>query len=54
MVLGHPDAAVADFERALKDAREIGQAATLMYARLWASWTQNHCGNYIAANGIGE
>ena len=26
--LGHPQAAVADSDRALKDAREIGQAAT--------------------------
>jgi hypothetical protein len=34
-VLGYPDAAIADSERALKDAREIGQAATLMYALLW-------------------
>ena len=51
-VLGYPDAAIADSERALKDAHEIGHAATLMYARLWASWTQNRCGNYIAANGF--
>jgi predicted ATPase/class 3 adenylate cyclase len=51
-VLGYPDAANADSERALKDAHEIGQAATLMYALLWASWAQNRCGNYIAANGF--
>ena len=51
-VLGHPDAAIADSERALKDAREIGQAATLMYALLWASWVQNQCGNYIAGNAL--
>jgi hypothetical protein len=30
--LGFRDAALADTERALKEAREIGQAATLMYA----------------------
>jgi predicted ATPase len=53
-VLGHPDAAIADSERALKDARDIGQAATLMYALLWASWAQNHCGNYIAANALAD
>jgi 2-methylisocitrate lyase-like PEP mutase family enzyme len=29
-LLGHPDAAIADSERALTDARDIGQAATLM------------------------
>ena len=31
-VLGYPEAALADADNALKDAREIGQAATLMYA----------------------
>ena len=31
-LLGYPDAALADADDALKDAREIGQAATLMYA----------------------
>ena len=31
-LLGYPDAALADTEQALKDAREIGHAATLMYA----------------------
>ena len=31
-LLGYPEAALADAEHALKDAREIGQAATLMYA----------------------
>ena len=31
-LLGYPEAALADTEHALKDAREIGQAATLMYA----------------------
>ena len=30
--LGYPDAALRDADDALKDAREIGQAATLMYA----------------------
>ena len=33
-MLGYPDAALADVERAMKDAREIGHAATLMYALL--------------------
>jgi hypothetical protein len=32
-MLGYPEAGLADADRALKDAREIGQAATLMYAR---------------------
>ena len=31
-LLGHPDAALADAEQALKSAREIGEIATLLYA----------------------
>ena len=31
-MLGYPEAALADADHALEDAREIGQAATLMYA----------------------
>ena len=31
-MLGYPEAALADAEQALRDAREIGQAATLMFA----------------------
>jgi class 3 adenylate cyclase len=31
-ILGYPDLGLVDADRALKDAREIGQAATLMYA----------------------
>jgi predicted ATPase len=49
-MLGYPDAALADIEHALKDARAIGQAATLMYARLVASMTHIYCGSYAAAN----
>ena len=37
-LLGYPEAARADAEHALKDAREIGQAATLMYALAHASF----------------
>ena len=35
-LLGYPEAALADADRALKDAREIGQAATLMFALVHA------------------
>ena len=35
---------------ALKDAREIGQAATLMFALAYASLIHIHCGNYATAN----
>ena len=38
-LLGYPEAALADVDHALKDAREIGQAATLMYALAHASLT---------------
>jgi tetratricopeptide (TPR) repeat protein len=49
-LLGYPEAALADVDDALKDAREIGDAATLMYALNWTSWTHIHCGNHAAAN----
>ena len=51
-LLGYPDAALADAEHALKDAREIGQAATLMYALIHASFTHICCGNYATANAV--
>jgi len=49
-VLGYPDAALADTERALKDAREIGQAVTLMYALTHVAKTYFHRGDYAFAN----
>jgi class 3 adenylate cyclase/predicted ATPase len=49
-MLGYPEAALADTSDALKDAREIGQAATLMYALVHASVTHTQCGNYSTAN----
>ena len=53
-LLGYPEAALADADRALKDAREIGQAATLMYALVIASLTHILCGNYAAANALAD
>jgi tetratricopeptide (TPR) repeat protein len=47
--LGYPTAALVDTDQALKDAREIGQAATLMHALAFASWTHICCGNHTAA-----
>ena len=35
--LGYPEAALADADRALKRARELGQAATLMYALFYVT-----------------
>jgi class 3 adenylate cyclase/predicted ATPase len=49
-LLGYPEAALADADKALKNAREIGQAATLMYAQVVTSLTLVHCGNYATAN----
>jgi predicted ATPase len=48
-MLGYPDAALADADRALEEAREIGQAATLMYALVHTSLIQIECGNYARA-----
>ena len=48
-LLGHPGAALADADHVRKDAREIGQAPTLMFALLHASLTHILCGNYAAA-----
>ncbi len=48
-MLGCPDAALADTSHALKDAREIGQAASLMYALAHAWLIHIQRGNYAAA-----
>ena len=47
--LGYPEAALADAIHALKEARAIGQAATLMYALHYTSWTFFHCGDFTTA-----
>jgi predicted ATPase len=47
-VLGYPDAALRDADDALKDAREIGQAATLMLALNHTGIPYTLCGNYVA------
>jgi predicted ATPase/tRNA A37 threonylcarbamoyladenosine biosynthesis protein TsaE len=49
-LLGYPDAALADANHALKDAREIGQAAALMFALVETAHTTMSCGNYAAAS----
>jgi predicted ATPase len=48
-VLGYPGAALAESDQALNDAREIGQAATLMYALNFALLTHIFCGKYATA-----
>jgi predicted ATPase len=49
-LLGYPDAALTDTDRAICDAREIGQAATLMYALGHAPPTYFEIGNYAKAS----
>jgi predicted ATPase len=51
-VLGYPKKAVADTDHALKDAREIGQAGTLMFALANACTPHIFCGNYATANAL--
>jgi class 3 adenylate cyclase/predicted ATPase len=48
-LLGFPEAGLADADGALKDAREIGQAATLMFASTISTVTYIFCGNYAKA-----
>jgi predicted ATPase len=53
-VLGYADAALADTDQALSDAREIGQAATLMYALAHAPLTLSERGDYTRASAIAD
>jgi hypothetical protein len=48
-ILGYPDRALADANHAIMDAREIGQAASLMYALTITPMTLIPCGHYDAA-----
>jgi predicted ATPase len=49
-VLGYPEAALADADNAIKIARDIGQAGTLMYALVLTAYTRIHCGDYATAS----
>ena len=49
-LLGYSDAALADMNHALKNAREIGQAASIMFALHHASLAHIQFGNYAAAS----
>ena len=53
-VLGYPDAALADANHALEDAREIGHAATLLYALMFTSYSHLVARNYAIANAQAE
>jgi class 3 adenylate cyclase len=47
--LGYPEAALLDAAHAVKDVREISQAASLMYALFRQSFAHALCGNYATA-----
>jgi predicted ATPase len=49
-LLGYPEAARKDADEAVTQAREIGQAATSMYALVITPFTYLHCGDYETAN----
>ena len=51
-MLGYPDAAHADAEHALKDAREVGHAATSMFALSHTSMAFLHSGHCEAASAL--
>ena len=49
-LLGYPTAAIADAEQAIRNARELDHAATLLLALTYSSITHGRCGNYTIAN----
>jgi predicted ATPase len=51
-MLGCPEAALIDIDQAIRHAREMGQAATLMHALNFTLHPLIHCGNYAAANAL--
>jgi len=53
-MLGYPEAALADADHAITDAREIGQAATLMHALAVRSLTHILRRNYATADALGD
>jgi class 3 adenylate cyclase/predicted ATPase len=48
-MLGYPEAALADARHSISDAREIGQAASLMVALSVTSWTHIFRGSYASS-----
>ena len=48
-MLGYPAAARDDSERAVRNARDLGHASTLMYALFHAGLNHVHCRDYAAA-----
>jgi predicted ATPase len=53
-LLGYPEAALADSDQAISDAREIGQAATLMFALFHLSLPHLYLGNYATVSALAD
>ena len=53
-LLGYPEAAQADIDLAVKEASEIGHAATLMLALGITNYTHLLSGNHVAANTLAD
>ena len=53
-MLGYPEAALSDADEAIKDAREIGHAPTLVLGLYRVCLTEGFCGNYVAANALSD
>jgi hypothetical protein len=51
-LLGYPEATLTDADDALKNARETGQAATVMFALCFAGLTHIVCGDYARAHAL--
>ena len=50
--LGYPEASRNEGEQAVKEAREIGQVATLIFALFWAAWFHMFYGHYAEAQSL--
>ena len=53
-LLGYPDAALRDADDALKNARETGQAASLMFVLGWTAIPLNLCRDYSRATALAQ
>jgi class 3 adenylate cyclase/predicted ATPase len=53
-MLGYPEAARADADQAVSDARQIGHTVTLMFALFLTTVTQTLLGEYAKADALGD
>jgi predicted ATPase len=53
-LLGYPAAALGDVDQSLRNARQIGQAASLMFALFFGTRLHILCGNYSVATALAE